>query len=308
MPNNLIVRIAQDNDIKIPFDIVGEPYRVSDFLLKELNPDALEKVIVEYGDAGTPITYLFTCDEKTPPLDALWKKRSALLSFEPDSKTLESMPYFEEAYVNQPTQTCRIRFHYLKGRVFLYGRRNQIREERLAHYGRVVFRPDKALFEVRVKHGDVARKTAIRAAAALGFNRPPYPLGLRKREVIERFLSWIRSLNNARIGFSVRETISSLSMSARHGADLRSSEDFRKYLEYGMLKGGHATAFGQRIVDGRPRDVNLRIFFRDCRVCFTKFSYEDDIEYVVDALENIAEGRQIETPQRLLAEFSKQTT
>jgi len=305
MPNSLIMRLAQDNEVEVPFDILGYPYEVSNFLLKELGSEALEEIVMEYGDAGKPIVFLFTCEDETPSLEELTKKSDALLSFEPESKTLESMPYFDEAYVHEPTGTFRVRFHYIKGRVFLLDKTVEIREERVAHYGVLILRPNKTVFEVRARHKGVASKAAIRAAAVLGIEKPPYPPDFRKKEIIEKFLNWIRSLNNARIGFSVRETVSSLSMSARRGSDLRTDEDFRKYLEYGMLKGGHATAYGQRVVKGQPRNVNFRIFFRDCRIYFTRFSYEDDIEYVVDALEEIGAGRQAETPQRILEEFSK---
>lgn len=308
MPNSLIMRLAQDNEVEVPFDILGFPYEVSNFFLKELSSEALQEIVREYGDAGKPIVFLFTCEDEIPSLEELMKKSDTLLSFEPESKTLEGMPYFDEVYVHEPTGSLRVRFHYIKGRIFLMSKTLKIREERVAHYGTIIFRPNRVIFEVRARHKDVASKAAIRVAAVLGIEKAPYPPDFRRKEMIERFLNWIRSLNNARIGFSVREAVSSLSMSARRGADLRTHEDFRKYLEYGMLKGGHATAYGERIVKGQLRNVNFRIFFRDCRIYFTRFSYEDDIEYVVDALEEIGEGRQIETPQRMLKEFSKQDT
>lgn len=110
------------------------------------------------------------------------------MSLKEDSLSLENVPYFEEVETHKSTQSLRVRFHYFKGSVFFFDERTKtIKERRRAFYGVVVFRPQKALLEVRAKHKDIAHKTAIRTATALGIKGGIYSLDFRKQEYIKKF-------------------------------------------------------------------------------------------------------------------------
>ena len=144
---------------------------------------------------------------------------------------------------------------------------------------------------------DLARSAIQRTAAVLGMAIPG-TLNFRKQECIQRFLDWIRSLNNARIEFPIREAKSSLTISARTGFDLKKLQEFKDALEHGRLRGGHAT-----VERKRGEQINFRIFFKDCRVYFTSFCTESDIDFVTDAIEKITEGYKFVVPKGLLEKF-----
>jgi len=300
MPLPLIHKIAENNDVDVPFEL-GSPSELSEFLLKEFPDDVKEEIIASYGDAGNVLSYFFTSGDKIPTLEALKKTSHDIYSLKESSETLEDVPYFDEVEVQRFTQTLRIRFHYFKGWTYLLDEETKtVKQFRRAFYGVVVYRPQKSLLEVRAKHLDLARKSAQRTATALGMGNLPTSLDFRKPEFIKRFLDWIRSLNNARIEFPIREAKSSLIISARSGIDLRQLKEFHTYLEHGMLRGGHAT-----IEKEKGKEINFRIFFRDCRTYFTSFCTEDDINFVVEALEKITEGFKFVTPDRMLEQFFK---
>jgi len=61
MHYSLISRIAEENNVSIPFDIVGNPEKTSQFLLSELDYSAKKKILEDYGDAGKALIYFFTC-------------------------------------------------------------------------------------------------------------------------------------------------------------------------------------------------------------------------------------------------------
>lgn len=300
MPPQLIHRIAEENDLDVPFELYS-PSELSEFLLKELPNDVKDDIIDTYGDAGKVLSYFLTCGDKIPILGELKKKSMGIFSLKEQSETLEDVPYFDEVETHNSTQTLRVRFHYYKGKTYLLDEATKtIKEFRRAFYGVVVYRPERKLLEVRAKHLDLARKTAQRTAVTLGIKDLPVSVDFRKSEYIKRFLDWIRSLNNARIEFPIREARSSLIISARSGIDLRKLKEFQTYLEHGMLRGGHAT-----IEKEKGKQINFRIFFRDCRTFFTSFCTEDDIQFVVDAIEKITEGFMFAIPDKMLEQFFK---
>jgi hypothetical protein len=299
---NLIYKLAKDNDVDIPFDL-SSPSEVSEFLLKEL-PDHIKLDIIDkYGDAGNVLSYYFTFGDEITPLEDLKKKSVQIRSLKEESDVLEDVPYFDEVEIHPTTQTLRVRFHYYKGKTFLLDEEAKtIRQFRKAFYGVVIFRPSRKLVEVRAKHMDLARKVAQRTTTVLGM-QVPVTLDFRKQECIKRFLDWIRSLNNARIEFSIREAKSSLIINARSGIDLKQLQDFKDALEHGKLRGGHAT-----VEKSKGEEINFRIFFRDCRVYFTSFCTESDIDFVTDAIEKITEGYKFVIPKGLLEKFFEQSS
>jgi hypothetical protein len=300
MPPQLMQKIAEENDVDLPFEL-SSPSELSEFLLKELSDDVKENIINTYGDAGSVLSYFFTSGDNIPILKQLKEKSIGIYSLKEQSETLEDVPYFDQVEIHKATQTLRVRFHYYKGKTYLLDEETKtIKEFRRAFYGVVIYRPEKKLLEVRTKHLDLARKAAQRTASALGIEDLPVCLDFRKQDYIKRFLDWIRSLNNARIEFPIREAKSSLIISARSGIDLRKLKEFQTYLEHGMLRGGHAT-----IEKEKGKQINFRIFFRDCRTFFTSFCTEDDIQFVVDAIEKITEGFKFAVPDKMLEQFFK---
>jgi hypothetical protein len=294
---SLIYKIAENEDLDIPFDL-GAPSEISEFLLKELSDSAKWRIIDTYGDAGNVLSYFFTFGNAIPSIDELRRNSYRIASLKEDSDVLEDTPYFDEVEVHSMSQTLRVRFHYYKGRTYLLDEATKtIREFRKAFYGVIVYRPQKKIVEARATHMDLARSAVRRTAAVLGMPSPE-TLNFRKQECIQRFLDWIRSLNNARIEFPIKEAKSSLTISARSGFDLKKLQDFREALEHGRLRGGHATV--QRKKD---EQINYRLFFRDCRVYFTSFCTESDIDFVTDAIEKITEGYKFDIPKGLLDKF-----
>jgi hypothetical protein len=296
---DLIYKIAKDNDVDIPFEL-SSPSELAEFFLKEL-PDYVKQNIIDiYGDAGNVLSYFFTFGDEIPSLADLRNKSMRIHSLKEESDVLEDVPYFDEVEVHETTQTLRIRFHYYKGRTYLLDDETKtIKEFRRAFYGVVIYRPKRKLIEARAKHLDLARKAAQRTATTLGME-VPVTLDFRKQECIKSFLDWIRSLNNARIEFPIREAKSSLIISARTGIDLKKLKEFKDALEHGRLRGGHATV--QR---NKGEQINFRIFFRDCRTYFTSFCTESDIDFVTDAIEKITEGHKFVMPKGLLEQFFK---
>jgi len=297
MPANLVHELIEHYDIDVPLELPMD--ELPAFLLDELDASARKEIIDNYGDAGKTLCYFFTFDDQTPVLDELIKKKNVIVSLKTEG-VFENVPYFEKVEIHEPTRSLRVRFHYYKGRTQLFDAETQRLKEYLYHLpGVIIFRPNRRLVEVRAKYRSISRIAAARASAVLGL-KAPYSLNLHKEEYIQRFLNWINSLNNARFEFDVRQVLSSLSMSARGRIDLRRVGEFRKYLREGKLRGGHAT-----IITEEKRKIKFRIFFRNCRVYFTSFSNEEDIEKIAEALEKIVEGYRFETPNKLLEDYFK---
>lgn len=299
MPLSLVHKLADKNNVDIPFDI-SDPFRISNILLDELSDKTIEEVLERYGDAGKPSSYFFICKGKTSPLEMLTKRSNEIISLEPESKTWEHYPYFEEVKVHNLTKTFRIRFHYFKGAyTYLDVETGTIREHRLVYPGVVIYRPQRSILEIRTKHRSIARKVANRTAAYLGL-QSFYSLNLLEEKYIKKFIDWIHSLNNARIELPIIEATGSLILTARRGKDLRTLKRFHDELRRGRLRGGHVT-----IEREDERQINFNVYFRGCHLWFTSFCEESDIEFVVDALEKIMEGYEFGVPERLLTEFFK---
>lgn len=297
MPANMVYGLVHYYDIDVPFEL--HLNELPEFLFDELDAKVRKEIIDDYGDAGKTLCYFFSFDEKTPSFDQLLKKKHAIISLKKEG-TFENVPYFDKIQVHEPTRSLRVRFHYYKGRTHLFDKETQTLKEFLPIFpGVVIFRPGRKLVEVRAKLRSISRSAVTSSSIVLGL-KAPYSLNLHKEVFIQRFLNWINSLNNARFEFDVRQVLSSLSMSARRRVDLRGVPAFRKYLEEGSLRGGHAT-----IITEEERKIKFRIFFRDCRVYFTSFSNEDDIGIVGEALEKIVEGYRFETPDRFIDDWFK---
>lgn len=298
MPANVVYGIIHQHNIDVPFEL--HLNELPEFLFDELEPDVRKEIIDNYVDAGKALCYFFSFDKPVPGLDQLLRKRSAAIVSLKREGIIENLPYFEKFEIHEPTKSLRVRFHYYKGRTHLFDKETQSLKEYLPVFpGVVIFRPGRKLVEVRAKYRSVSRNAVTNSSVALGLEAP-YSLNLHMEVFIQRFLNWINSLNNARFEFDVRQVLSSLSMSARGRIDLRGVNEFRKYLTEGRLKGGHAT-----IITEDKRKIKFRIFFRNCRVYFTSFSNEDDIEIIGEALEKIVEGYRFETPDKLLEDYFK---
>lgn len=298
MPVTMIYRLIHYYNIDVPFDLRSN--QLPEFLYDEIDSDVRKEILDNYQDAGKALCYFFRLDTPTPSLEELTTKSDAIISLKRDETIFQNVPYFDRIEVHNSTETLRVRFHYYKGRTRLYDRASQTLKEYLPVLpGVVIFRPRKKLVEVRAKHSSLCKRAAISSSIALNL-KAPHPLNMLNEIYVERFLQWIDSLNNARFEFDVRKVISSLSMSARGRVDLRKVDEFRKYLREGILRGGHAT-----INVDENRKIKFRIFFRNCRIYFTAFSNEEDIEIVADALEKIGEGYRFETPKRLIEDYLK---
>lgn len=276
MPLSLVHKLANKNDVDIPFDVY-DSFRISNILLDELGVEAIEDILERYGDAGKSSCYFFICKGKAPSLDIFSKRSNEIMSLKPESKTWEHYPYFDEAGVHRLTQSFRIRFHYFKGAyTYLDERTGIIREHRLAYPGVIIYRPQTSILEIRAKHRSIAQKVANRTAAYLGLE-PFFSLNLLEETYIKRFIDWIHSLNNARIELPISEATGSLTMTARKGKDLRTLKRFHDELKRGRLRGGHVT-----IQKEDERQIRFNVYFRGCHVWFTSYCEESDIEFVVD--------------------------
>jgi len=116
--------------------------------------------------------------------------------------------------------------------------------------------------------------------------------------LIKGFVDWISSLNSATIELPISDVAGSLRITAKKGMDLRTAERFHEELKYGRLRGGHVT-----IERNKSHIVNFRIYFRDCHIKCTLFTSESGIGYVVNAIEQIAEGYKFAKPDKILSEF-----
>jgi len=287
--------VANYYNVEIPAET--KLYELPTFLFESLDSKARKEVIEDFRDAGKPICHFFGFDKKCTTLDKLTEKSHVLLQQERE-EVFPGVPYFYESGVHHLTDSFRVRFHY-------YGRGFPVFDpdaQKMKQYypistGVVIFHPNRRLVEVRAKNRSVSKHSAISSSVILGLE-DPHPMNLNKEEYIRRFLQWINSLNNAKFEFDVRRFLSIISMSSRGRTDLRRTDDFKKYLKEGNLRGGHAT-----ITTEEGQQIRFRIFFRDCHATFTKFCSEISIGIVVDALERIFEGLRIESPDKLIEDW-----
>jgi hypothetical protein len=118
----------------------------------------------------------------------------------------------------------------------------------------------------------------------------------------KKFIDWITSLNSATIELPLSEVSGSLIISARKGLDLRTAKRYQEELEHGRLRHGHVT------IKHNDSIINFHIYFKECHKKYTLFSSEEDIEYVVNALEKISEGYEFAKPEKMLMEFFSKKT
>lgn len=289
-------RLAQEYGVEIPFDAL-DIYTSIDAFLDGLSSEDKKKILAQYGDAGRKSTYVFISKEKNPPIQTVFSKAQALLKEKPESQFWEHYPYYDEVEVDHITRTIRIRFHYLMGLISTLDERGMLREHRLHHAGVVVYRPESRILEIRVAHKSMATKMAARIPAQLGL-APFVSVDLMDEELIRAFVDWISSLNSATIELPISDVAGSIRITARKGMDLRTAERFNEELKYGRLRGGHVT-----IEYREGYGINFRIFFRDCHIKYTLFTNEEEIAYVIDAIEKIGGGYRFAKPGKILTEF-----
>lgn len=293
MDNEMLSKIALKYEIDIPMEMGF--YEATQFLLDELSDEEKNEIVANYGDAGKPVSHFFVCEGSIPDLVTLRDTSRAIFYPQGEERAgLEHFPYFGDVVFHEATNTLRIRFDYIKGvYTFFDEETNSIRELRRTFSGVMVFRPKSSLLEVRAKHASMARKVVVRTAR---MNLQPFfPLSLKEEVYINRFLDWIYSLNNARIDLPRTDSRSSITIIARHGRDLRKINEFQGDLKRGKLRGGHVT-----IEREKDAFVKFNMFFKPCHLYFTSFSTNEDVEFVVSALEKIVEGYRFARPEKLL--------
>jgi len=295
MPLPTSYGLADHYNVEVPART--RSYELPTFLFENLDSKARNEIIEDFRDAGKPICHFFGFDKNAPTLNKLTEKSHALLHKERE-EVFPGVPYFNESGVHHLTNSFRVRFHYYeRGFPVFDPEMQKMKQYYPISTGVVIFRPNRRLVEVRAKNRSVSKHSAISSSVILGLE-DPHPMNLNKEEYIRRFLQWINSLNNAKFEFDVRRILSTISLSARGRMDLRVTDDFKKYLKEGKLRGGHAT-----FATEEGHQIRFRIFFRDCHATFTKFCSEISIGIVVDALERIFEGLRIESPDKLIEDW-----
>ena len=302
IPIPMLHRLADTYEVEIPFD-APDIYTVINSFVDELSLEAKKEILSQYGDAGRASSFVFKSREKTPSIQTVYPKARTLLDAEPESKFWEHYPYIDDVEIDHATRTLRVRFHYLLGSVSLIDQETgRPRQHRRYWRGVVVYRPGSKLLEVRTKYRSMARRMSARVPAYLGLD-PFLSLNFMDPEMNQKFIAWITSLNSATIELPISEVSGSLIITARKGMDLRTAKRYREELKYGRLRHGHVT-----IERKKGHKVNFHIYFRQCHKKYTLFSSEEDIEYIVNALEKISEGYGFAKPERILAEFFDKKT
>ena len=290
--------LAEKYEVEIPLD-APDIFERTDALVDSLSLEAKKELLSEYGDAGKTSTYLYITKNGTPPIKEVFQKAQALPRIEHESLFWKNFPYYDEVEADYRTKTLKIRFHYLKGTIFTLDESGEQREHHLYNSGVVVYRPECKILEVRIKagHKSMADKMRLRIPVALGL-KPFVSLNLMDEKLIETFVDWISSLNSATIQLPISDVAGSLRITAKRGMDLRTAERYSKELKNGRLRGAHVT-----IERDEGHRVNFRIYFRNCHVTYTLFTREQDIRYVVDAIEKVAEGYEFVKPDRILEDY-----
>lgn len=297
MPIQVLYLLADKYGVEIPFESVGI-HAIVDSFLDELSLEAKKEILSQYGDAGRVSSFVFVTKENVPEIQSALPKAKALLDIKPESELWESYPYYDEVEIDHATRTLRIRFHYLLG-VFSYIDESTRTPKVYRHYWRgvVVYRPNRKILEIRVKHRSMATKMSARIPTYLGLE-PFYSINLMDERLNKKFVDWISSLNSATIELPLSDISGSIIITARKGMDLRTAEKYHQELKHGRLRHGHVTI--------RPDDdhkINFHIYFRNCHIKYTLLTSETDIEYVINALENISEGSMVEKAEKLLTEY-----
>lgn len=295
MPVTTLYKVARSLDVIIPAEVAT--YELPDHIIQEATEKDKQRLRSEYAYAGNVLCYFFRLKRIVPRWQVLRDRISNLPEEKPPEKIYEGVPYLEYVEMDELTTSLRIRYKYFKGKTLLYDpQTKQSRENLITHYATAIVRPETLLFEVRASHRRIAKDISYRVASLLSLGSP-FTLDLYDLNSIQRFLDWIVSLNNARFEFGEDQEVSSISISAKRKIDLRGTTKFQELYRQGILRGGHAT------IERDRNTINFRIFFRDGRAYFTSFCSEDDIHFVVQALEKISLGTQFYAPEQILERY-----
>jgi hypothetical protein len=297
MPVQVLYLLANKYGVEIPSEAVGT-HDIVDGFLDELSLEDRKEILSQYGDAGRVSSFVFVTKEKVPQIQSILPKARALLDIKPESDLWESYPYYDEVEVDHTTRTLRVRFHYLLGSVFYIDETTKTPKMFRQYWrGVVVYRPDRKVMEIRVKHRSMASKMSARIPTYLGLE-PFFSVNLMDEKLNRKFIEWINSLNSATIELPISEVSGSIIITARKGMDLRTAEKYHQELKHGRLRHGHIT-----IKPDDNRKINFHIYFRNCHMKYTLLTSETDIDYVIDALERITGGGIVDRSEKLLTEY-----
>ncbi len=291
----LLQSLSEEYGVEIPIDPM-DIFNTVDVFVDGLSLESRRKILDEYGDAGRKSTYLYISKKKTPKIQDIYPKAKALLGIRNESELWEYHPYYDDVQIDYKNRTLKIRFHYLKGIILTLDDTGRQREQHLQHSGVVVYRPESRILEIRTQHKSMANKMAVRIPVYLNLE-PFITLSLMDEKLIRSFVDWISSLNSAMIELAISDVAGSLRITARKGMDLRTAEKFNQELKSGRLRGGHVT------IERDNNGINFRIYFRDCHIKYTLFTSEEEIAYILDAIEKILEGYKFDRPNKMLSDF-----
>ena len=291
-----LYQLANEYQVEIPIDAL-DIFAMVDAFVDGLPSRFQQELLRKYGDAGRRSTYVYISKAKTPPVRQMYQNALKLLRIKNESPIWQDYPYYENVELEVSNNALKIRFHYLHGVVVTLDEKGNQKEERLKFSGVAVYRQESRLLEVRAKHKMISDKIATNTSTQLSL--PAYEtINLMDEKLIKLFVDWINSLNSANIELATNDLIAgSLRITARKGMDLKTASKFAEELKNGQLIGGHVT------IDHENTIINFRINFRDCHITYTLFTSEDQISYVLDAIEKIMEGYKFERPKRMLHEF-----
>jgi hypothetical protein len=297
MPEKMLYELADKYDLNIDFDALDN-YSMAESLLSQLSVEMKKEILTKYGDAGKVSTFILCSRGMNPELNRVKPQALDLLKVNPSMGSLEKYPYFDEVEVDNEARLLKIRFHYLLGAHTFYDElTGKPKIQRHFWRGVIVYRPNSRFLEIRTKHGSISRLLAVRVPVQLGL-APHYPIDLMEPKVNKKFVEWISSLNSATIQLPLSEVSGSLIISARKGMDLRTAKRYNEELKYGRLKHGHVT-----IKRSDEEIINFHIYFRTCHIIYTLLTSEEDIDFILQALEKISEGSVFDRPERLLVDF-----
>ena len=295
MPEQMLYELADVYDLNIDFDAL-DTYSIAEDLLSQLTDERKKDILKRYGDAGKVSTYLLISRDKSPELDTVKLQAMDLTKVNPSIGSLEKYPYFDDIEVDNESKIMKIRFHYLLG-AYTYYDETTGKPKIHRHFWRgvIVYRPNSRFLEIRTKHGYISRLLAVRIPAQLGIT-PHYPIDLMEPKANKKFVEWINSLNSATIQLPLSEVSGSLIISARKGMDLRTAKRYNEELRYGRLK--HVT-----IKRSEEEKINFHIYFKNCHIKYTLLTSEEDIQFIIEAMEKICAGSAFDRPERLLVDF-----
>lgn len=296
MPSHMLQNIAENYEIDVSSE-KNDAFKISNNIINGLDPEQQKEVLMKYGDAGRVSTFVYKSRKKIPSIELLYPKARELI--ETDSEPIEYYPYVDEVEIDFNTKTLKIRFYYLHGYTRYIDRETgKLIEQRNYWDGVVLLRSDSTIMEIRAKHGSMANRIAEKISVYLGL--PPFEaFSLKDEKINNKFVNWITSLNSATIEMSTKDEHASIIITANKDIDLRTGKKYHQELKNGTLQAGHVTI--KR--DEKNNKINFHAYFRDCHLKFTLFTSEENIRYVIDAIEKISEGYNFGRHEKILTEF-----